>query len=210
MPPSNTVWSVEELQLGSIVRGATDKGANLSQVLEARELQGLVAKMHALTVAAHEAYRALCLFYNTMAFGRHLAEVELALNRIRPELVATPSASSSNDGSAAALLAPQLPFFGAKTAAWYNYLRGAALESGRFAEHVDVDALAHRFGLETPPLLDLRTADTPYRPREDLYRFAKGVDTEMMRGFKKFADEKLPAEQYEEDNYGGGFVDEDE
>lgn len=207
---NTTTWTVDELQVGAILRGATDKSSNLSQVLEAREFQTLVRKLHALTVSAHEAYRQLCLFYNTMAFGRHLSEVSLALSSIRPNLVRS---NSNNDNNGNDNSGFQLPFFGAKTAGWYGYLRAAALETGKFAEHIDVDALAHRFGLETPPLLDLRTADTPYRPREDLFRFAKSITLEQSRSFARFANEHLPAEADDEEDlqeYGGGWAEDDD
>lgn len=173
-----SLWSLTQLPISSILRGATDKNTNLNQILEAREFQSLVRKIFALNASAYEAFRSYCLFFQTMCFGYHMETSVIALRRIL---------GNANFG------------LGPKTAEYYEYCQRTAADSSAFATFLNLEAQAHRFGLENPPLLDLRTKDTTFRPRRDLYRFAVSVKTQQGRDYKNFADENLQPEQEDPD-----------
>jgi hypothetical protein len=61
-------------------------------------------------------------------------------------------------------------------------------------ETVPLDLVAEQFGFETPPVLDLRTKSTPYRPRRDVYREMQVKLKEDRQRVRQYAREHLVGE----------------
>merc|ERR1711991_423507 len=59
---------------------------------------------------------------------------------------------------------------------------------------LDLDEVASQFGLESAPLLDLRTKSNAFRPKEDYGKFAAQRDLHERRAFKRLADETIQPE----------------
>jgi hypothetical protein len=174
-------WTVQQLPLASILRATTDRQVQLAHMLEARELQSLVRKIFTLQTDAYEAFRSFCLMYHTSSFGRH---IEVAVTAVRRLAAAGALVSNPSSGGNTFALGPRV-------VAWYERLQRAAGDATQIAALINLGALAHRFGLETPPLLDLRTADTQFRPSVDLYRFAATAAALQRREFREYAAEHL-------------------
>lgn len=77
----------------------------------------------------------------------------------------------------------------------YSRLRPAEIFN---VKQLNLDVYASEFGLEEAPLLDLRTKATPFRPKEDLVKFAVHRLKSELREKRAYANEHLIGEGPEE------------